>query len=359
MARVLVIKPSSLGDIIHSAEGVQRLSRSTPDCHVTWVVNAGLEDFVREFPGVDSVVPFPREKFRARRILGSFPAAMSFARRLRRGCDVAIDLQGLQRSSLMGRVSGARERFGPSDAREMATLHYTHEVVVPGVLTHAIDRTVHVVKEACRVSRHLHEMPELDREKSDFRLPVPDPSREKVDEILGDDGRAILVLCPGSRWETKLWPAARWASFLQLLQESHPELRPVVVGAAGEEGLVDEMSAAGASGVESLVGRVSIWVCGALMERAAGVVTLDSAPLHLALAVGAPTVSLFGPTDPAKVGPRGEGHRVLRRGLDCLACYERKCRLQERICVPETTAAEVLAALEDVLRATPPPESSE
>jgi ADP-heptose:LPS heptosyltransferase len=353
MARTLVIKPSSLGDIIHSAEAVDRLARSTPDSSVTWVANAEYADFVREFPGVSEVLPFPRRRFRLRRFPLWVPELLGWVRDLRRSYDVAVDLQGLQRSALVARLSGAAERFGPADARELAGVHYTHIVRVPPDLVHAVDRVHRVVEEACRRSRFLRELPprsEGELLRSSFRLPVPPRARARAEEIAAADGRDLLVLAPGARWPSKLWPAQRWADFLALARERRPDLRPLFLGAPGEEHLVEEIRAAGAVELESLVGAEPIWITAALMERAAAVVTMDSAPLHLAVAVGAPTVSFFGPTDPRRVGPRGEGHRVLRRELECLACYQRECPLERRICVPETTAEEAFEALESVVR---------
>ena len=301
MVRVLVIKPSSLGDIIHSAEGVERLSRAAADCRISWVVNEGLEDFVRELPGVAEVIPFPRGSFRLRRFPFWLPRWSRWVKGLRRSFDVAVDLQGLQRSGLFARLSGARERFGPSDARELAALHYTSRIVVPRDVPHAIDRVNQLVEEVCRRSRFLDESGETGRGQAPFRLPVPAEAREEARTLLADETRGLVVLCPGARWETKLWPADRWAALLDLLGERHPELRPVFVGARGEEPLVEAIRERASVRTESFVGKTSVWVTAALMERARGVVTLDSAPLHLAVAAGAPTVSFFGPTDPEKV----------------------------------------------------------
>ena len=92
-----------------------------------------------------------------------------------------------------------------------------------------------------------------------------------------------------------------------------------------------------------------MWQTAALMERAAAVVTVDSAPLHLAAALGVATVALFGPTDPARVAPRGPRHRVVRLDLECLACYRRTCPLKRRVCLPDLGAEQAFEALEEVL----------
>ncbi len=377
MVRVLVIKPSSLGDIIHSAEGVERLARAVPDCELTWLVNAGFEEFVREFPGVDHVVAFPRGRFRLRGFPGWLPEFGRWLRDLRRGrFDLAVDLQGLQRSGIFARVSGAKERFGPAEARELAPVHYNRRVRVPDEVAHAIDRVNGLIDEVLARSKFVPDharSPKSRDETAAFRLPIPDAAREKARELLGErngDDRTPLALCPGARWESKLWTPRRWADLLALLSAQRPDLRPVFLGAPGEEPLVEaidaEREAADATEpLESLVGRAPIWASAALMERSAAVVCMDSAPLHLAVAVGVPTVSFFGPTEPLKVGPRDDAevsHRVLRRDLECLSCYKRTCPLEARVCVPETSADEVLEALGEVVRsarATPEPDEVE
>ncbi len=356
MVKVLVIKPSSLGDIIHAAEGVERIARSRADCRLTWLVNSEYVDFVREFPGVSHALGFPRSRFRAGRFPLWVPAAVRWLAGLRGEFDVVVDLQGLQRSAIMTRATGARERFGLASARELAWLHYNRRVEVPATIEHAVDRVNYAVDRVLESSAVLA-VASSRIARAASRLRVPEDARRRAAELVATDPRPLLVLCPGARWPSKLWPAERWGDLLRGLQQRHAELRPVFVGAPGEQHLVDEARGCAAksggdaaANVESLVGKASIWDTAALMERAAAVVTMDSAPLHLAVAVGAPTVSFFGPTAPERVGPRGEQHRILRRDLDCLSCYERRCPLPQRVCLPETTADEVLDAVASVLR---------
>jgi ADP-heptose:LPS heptosyltransferase len=136
-----------------------------------------------------------------------------------------------------------------------------------------------------------------------------------------------------------------------LLERRRPDLLPVFVGAPGEEPLAQEaIISARADGARTLawdfVGKLSLWETACLLARAHAVVTVDSAPLHIAAYVGTPTISLFGPTDPARVAPRGSQHRVVQEELDCLACYRRRCPLPRRACLPDLHAERVLAALE-------------
>ena len=354
MVKVLVIKPSSLGDIIHAAGGVESIARRCPDCQVSWLVNEEYASFVSELPGVYEALPFPRGRFRRQRFPLWLPEVASWLRGLRRGFDVAVDLQGLQRSGLMARFSGARERFGPLTARELGWIHYNRRIAIPDELHHAVDRVNYLVEQVIARSAFL---------LSDggggpppvrtFRMPVPpaagDLPRAELGDDLGDDQRDILALCPGTRWPSKRWPAERWVELLELLGKRQPRLRPVFLGAPAEATSIEAIVGKATVPSRSLAGRIDLWGAAAVLESAVAAVTMDSAPLHLAAAVGTPTISLFGPTDPGRVAPRGPRHQVLRKDLDCLRCYCKECPLERRACLPDIGAEEVLEALEKVM----------
>jgi ADP-heptose:LPS heptosyltransferase len=354
MVKVLIIKPSSLGDIIHSVRAVELIARARADCRVTWLVNEEYAAFVRELPGVFEVLPFPRRGLGLSAFPACGPRAVHWLGKLRRGFDVAVDLQGLQRSGLMARLCGAAERFGPREARELGWLHYNRPVSIPRTLRHAVDRVEYLAAAVCARSALLGSAP-LSRTGIDlgvqrpFRLPVPPAARREADAILSGDARRPVVLCPGTRWPSKLWPAVRWGELLDILARRRPDLRPIFMGAPGEQSLVWEILASTAAPGENLVGRASLWQTAALMERAAAVVTMDSAPLHLAALLEIPTVALFGPTDPGRVAPRGPQHRVARLDLECLACYKRECPLPRRACLRDLDAETVYETLLGVL----------
>lgn len=353
MVKVLIIKPSSLGDIIHAAPAVERIAAAAPDIHLTWVAKEVYVPFVQGLPGVDEVVSFPRQRFRAGRFPLFLPEAIAWSGRLR-GFDLAVDLQGLQRSGLMARLSGAQERFGPRDARELAWLHYDHPIEIPAGIRHAIDRLDFLADAVIEQSavlataRGSHERTKdrADPEGSPFRLPIPDASHREAESLLGGAQR-LVALCPGTRWESKRWPVSRWARLVRELTRELPDVRPVILGAADERDLSREiLSQADASAPLDLVGKGDLWTTAAILERAECVVALDSAQLHLAAAVGTPTVSLFGPTDPLRFAPRGEEHRVLRREeLTCLGCHKHECPLERRACLPDLEVEPVLEAV--------------
>lgn len=352
MREVLVIKPSSLGDIIHSAGAVDAIARAGGGCRITWIVNEEYASFVRELPGVAAALPFPRRRFRWSRFPLWLPAAISWMSGLRNRFDVAVDLQGLQRSGLMARWSGAAERFGPSDARELARIYYTHAVSIPGELRHAVDRVHHLAAEVIRRSRLLAPPPgaEMSLPAADFRIPVPARARERAAELAGGASRRLVALCPGTRWESKLWPAEHWIDLIRLLKERFRDIHPILLGAPSEAEELEAIGARSGGVASNLAGRADLWETAALLERAEAAITMDSAPLHLAAAVGTPTIALFGPTEPRRVAPRGADHRVLRREeLGCLACYHKRCPLERRACLLDLTPEQVIEAAAEVI----------
>ncbi|MEM7261153.1 MAG: glycosyltransferase family 9 protein, partial [Planctomycetota bacterium] len=180
-----------------------------------------------------------------------------------------------------------------------------------------------------------------------FTLTVPDEARSEARELIGAE--SWIALCPGTRWESKLWTPERWAELADWIAERYPELTVALCGAPSEAEDVARIAglAKNFANLKNLAGAAGLWTSAAVFAGADAVVALDSAPLHLAAAVGTPTVSMFGPTDPGRVAPRGHGHTILRREeLDCLVCYERRCPLAARECLPGITAETVGEALE-------------
>lgn len=372
MVKVLIVKPSSLGDILHTAPAVELLATRRPECRLTWLVNEEYSEFVKDLPGVSEVISFPRGRFRLRRFPLWVPEALSWSRALRQGFDLAMDFQGLQRSGLMSQASGAKERFGFRDARELAWLHYSHPVEVPRAVIHAVDRNLYLVRKALADSRLLRKahgdlapsaVEDEDIEAgfaSNWCLKVPPAALAFAEKALAggfsgsssvdSQGAASppIALCPGARWESKRWPTGRWAELSDALHHESVPFRPILLGGAGDAALLDLILAQASAPIESFVGKTTVWQTAALLKKCAAAVGVDSAPLHLAQSLGVPSVSLFGPTDPSRVGPRGQLHRVLQReNLECNGCYHRACPLPRRLCLPEIPAQTVVAALKD------------
>lgn len=255
----------------------------------------------------------------------------------------------------MARVSGARERFGPQDARELARLHYNQPIEIPPAIRHAAGRLEYMADAVVEKSAILATAGRAGGTPDvPFRLPIPPPARSEARRLVGDAER-LVALCPGTRWRSKRWPVSRWARLVHELATELPDVQVALLGAESESSLVREiLSEAGADEggpmPRDLTGQGGLWTAAAILELAECAVAMDSAQLHLAAAVGTPTVSLFGPTDPARFAPRGPEHQVLQKDeLLCLGCHRRECPLERRACLPDLEAGPVLEAVRRTL----------
>ncbi len=327
-ARILIVRPSALGDVCRSVPVAASLRRAFPDARIAWLVQAGFEDAVRCHPAVDTVLPFARRALSPLRSLGAIGRLWTFVRELRRHrFDLVVDAQGLARSGLIALATGARRRVGPANAREGAWLAYTRRVPVPPG-RHAVDAMLDLAEGAGA--------PRVE----DLRL-VPPPEDvagwARARRTLGD--RLLVVLAPTARWRCKQWPPERFAALGARLAAAGRHV--VLVGAPGEEATVAAARPAGVPRVEAatllgpaaepggdatsavdaapapsvvdLAGRTGVGLMMAVVASAEAVVACDSAALHMAAGLGVPSVALFGPTDPELVGPRGGRSVVLRR----------------------------------------------
>ncbi len=176
------------------------------------------------------------------------------------------------------------------------------------------------------------------------------PLREKYphdDElVIVPRGRALVVLHPGARWVTKLWPAASWAKLADwLIREKG--LTVAITGSAGDRELAAQICARMQEKPWNLAGRTSLQELAGIIQHARLAITADTGPMHLAAALGTKVVAVFGPTSPSRTGPFGAGHRVVRLGLPCSPCFKRRC--PEPRCLLDLPPDAVRAACEKIL----------
>jgi lipopolysaccharide heptosyltransferase I len=325
--RILIIKPSSLGDVVHALPTVNLIRKKFPDATITWLINDNLASLLKKgCPVIDGLIAFPRREF------GKFwqlPRVLTFMRRLRaENFDIVIDLQGLLRSGLMTRATRAPRRIGLSDAREGSRVFYNEIVEVPRI--HAVDRYL-------QAAHHLG----CDISSVEFPLNSIPSDVSYVDGLVPKSG-ALIAVNPSARWDTKLWGDDKFAALLKQL----PRDRVVLTGSAEDATRIEKLS----QGCTNLAGKTDLAQLAEVYRRCAVVITNDSGPMHLAAAVGTPVVAVFGPTDPALTGPYGKRHVVLRSGIPCSPCMKLYCTHTPRMeCMKLLTVEQVLAAAQPFL----------
>jgi heptosyltransferase I len=307
-ARVLIVKPSALGDVVHTMPVVRLLRRRWPRADLAWLIAPAFESLVGHHPDISRTIAFDRKGL-------SSPDAgpmivrdwIAFGQRLAdERFDLVLDFQGLIRSGLLSLATHAPVRVGFGYAREMAWVGYTHRVESRGAERHAVERYLDIA-ETFGCPREV---------VFDFATRAED--RDAVRSLLHGVGR-YCVLAPGTNWLTKKWPIDNYARLAGRI-EKELGLRCVVSGAADVVELARRLPTA-----LNLVGRTSLPQLVELMRSASLVVANDSGPMHIASAVGAPLVTIFGPTNPVRTGPYSRTDTVVKLDIVCSPCYSRKC----------------------------------
>jgi lipopolysaccharide heptosyltransferase I len=326
-ARVCIIKPSSLGDVVHALPILAALRRRWPSAHLSWVVNRPFEDVLRGHPDLDELIVHDRAGT-ALDPLG-IGSAIGLFRRLAGGrFDLTIDLQGLFRSALMATATRAKTRVGPADAREGAWWFYTDHVDSPRLGLHAVARVQRVAAAFG-----------ADASEPEFRLPIREIDLHWAREALEGVPRPRVVLNVGARWATKRWPPE---SYAELGRRAAEEFGAglVAVGAAIDQPLVAELLRRSAPGsVLDLCGRTRLLPLAAVCLESDLVISNDTGPLHLAAAAGARVLGIYTCTSPLLTGPYGPRAITVQSCVWCAPSFLRKCGRLE--CMSELTADRV------------------
>lgn len=306
--RVLIIRPSALGDVCRTVPVLASLKKAWPQARIDWLVQDSFADAVRAHPDLHRVVPFERARLARWYTPVGLRDSWQYLRRLAHGeYDLVIDCQGLARSGLFSWATRARQRVGPRDARELGWLGYNQRVQVDAILKSRGIQSEHTVERMLALVASLGIAVHRD-----MRLFAPPEDLRAIDSDPRLSGLRYAVLAPTSRWPGKRWPAARFAKLAEFLLERAGFEVLCIVGSAGERKQCEELTwlAQRDGRVLDLMGKTSVGRLMALIARSSLVVANDSAALHMAVGFGRPLVALYGPTDVAKVGPFGRETEV-------------------------------------------------
>jgi len=319
--RVLVVKLSSLGDLFHALPAVHMIKRALK-AEIHWVTQEEYMPVVECFGDVSRVMAFPRQSF--------FERFRPFVAELRRErYDYVLDFQGLLKSAMVSRLARGRQRVGPSFHREGTRIFYN---AVAG----RRNRQRHAVEQCLDTVRFLGVQP------TDPVFPVAFPRSE----VKGAHPRVAFV--PASRWISKNWPAHCFVDLAQRLR-SMRDLSIFLLGGPADTRLCGEIARELGGEVTDLSGRTSLVETGGVIQEMDLVVANDSGPVHMSVAVGTPTVVIFGPTDPARTGPYGAGHRVVCTSMPCQPCFSRSCRIETGNCLEGVTPERVAEVVRGML----------
>jgi len=339
--RILMIKPSSFGDVIHALPVLNGLRRRYPQARISWMLAHSCAGLLAHHPALDEVIPFDRKYYgKLGRNLRASVAFVQFVHTLwEHRFDLVLDLQGLFRSGFLTLTTGASTRIGFADARELSPIFYTRRIRTPHPQMHAVDRN-YLVAEPLGFA----DVPIT------FDLPVNPRARASVQAMLSTKGippgTAYVLLGPGTRWETKQWPTEYLASVVNELRSRY-RLPVVLTGMLEETPIAEKLLALADHDVVNLAGKTSLAEMIALVADASLVIMHDSGPMHLATALNKPMVAIYGPTSPQLTGPYHRPEAIARHDVPCSPCrikkvcdcpYDHRCM---RDLKPEVVSAQV------------------
>lgn len=338
LERILIVKPSALGDVVQAMPLLPALRQRFPSARISWVVQQGLEELLTGHPDLEDVILFRRQgTFRDwKRLLSEL-----WSRRF----ELTIDLQGLLRTGVMTAASRAPIRLGLATAREGSRWTLTHVVPDSGRNVPAWERYLRVLDAL-----------EADRSPAQTQIAVSPADQQWAALQLADIPRPWIAVNPGARWVTKRWPADKFAEVLIRAGRTW-NAGTVILGSPSErveaEALESRCRESGLPAtIRNLAGQTTLKQLAALLQRVDAVISNDSGPMHLAAGLGTPTLGIFTCTDAARSGPSGPKHETVSTQVSCAGSYRKTCPnsgVAHLACFRELETARVWAAFERLI----------
>lgn len=336
--KILILKPSSLGDVVQALPVLRLLKGHLPGSEIYWWIETGLAPILEGDPDLAGLVLFDRRRWAAPRNWAALAQSIRWMRSQR--FDWVIDLQCLLRSGTFAWLANGQLTVGLDEPREGARGFYDLVARRPTFHTHAVDWYLGVLP--------LLGVPVRD----DFEwLPARPAVAEALRRKWALNGSRWIVLQPGARWLNKRWPVEYFAELVRLTTARRPDVRFSILGGAEDRPMGQAIAEAAPERCLDLTGRLSLPEMIEWIRLSETMVSNDTGPLHVAAALRKPVVALYGPTEPRRTGPYGQLHHVLQqRHLSCVPCLKSRCRYIKPLeCLHSLQPAAAHEALENIL----------
>lgn len=332
--RFLISRLSAIGDCILTMPLACALRDAFPQAWIGWLAEKGGASLLQGHPAIDEVIIAPKRVLRRPSELWKLWGQLHSLQ-----IDITLDPQGLLKSAILARLTGAKRRIGFAAPVGREGSAWLNNELVTSRCPHVVDRYRELLGP-------------LGVEPSTVRFDVPRPAanQKSIAAWLYSqhlDQKPFVVLNPGAGWDSKLWPAERYAEVSRYLEAEH-DLRSVVVWALEKEREWAKQIVAQSGGSAIMAPNTSLPDLAALLRRTTLYVGSDSGPLHLAAAVGCPCVGIYGPTDPAECGPYGTCHLTVQAYLQ--TGNSRQRRRGPNVAMQAVSVAQVTAACTTVLQ---------
>lgn len=333
--RILIIKPSSLGDVIHALPFLKAIKDSFHDSVIDWVISRNLKGLLDGNPLINEIITIDKDSWKDIRSLKKTSRELLNLRDnlKRRHYDMVIDLQGLLRSGVISLFASSPVRIGFDDAREGSKYLYNKTVSVSGV-SHAVDKNLEVARA---IGAEINAI--------EFPLYIDKRAKEKVNGIT-DGIKGYIIIFPSARWQTKRWPVENFAELI-----SETPIPCIIAGSKSDISIAKKISELSLKRPLNLCGKTDLKELVALISDAKMVISGDTGPMHIAVALNVPVIALFGPTDPVRTGPYGWQYdnkmKVIRSKVSCSPCFRKRCK--NTICMNDISVEMVLKEVKDSL----------
>lgn len=332
--RSLIIKLRYIGDVLLTTPVLKNLRLTYPDGRLDILVNSGTQEVLRQNPDVNTTLLVER---------GSLIRQLRFIRDLRRvKYDLVIDFTDSDRSAIISYLNGSPIRLGYNSEHRWRGRCYTHVVPAERNKMHMVDYQLEAL--------HLLSIP---IKSSELVFPLSEEDEACAVKILAqsrlNDGRSMVLVHPGARWSSKSWPSEYFAKLADAIQQNL-ECHVILAGSLLDQDVVSRIQNLMNTKAVSLVGKTTLHQLAALLKHCRLFVGNDNGIMHVAAAVGTTVVALFGLTNPLLWGPRGSGHKVFYKGIDCSPCFPKGCIRGDQSCMRMITVEEVFMAVQDMLR---------
>ena len=302
---ILIIKPSALGDIVHSLPFLAAVKKQFSDAKIDWVVAHGLHTFLEGHPMINRLWVIKKDQWKK---LAHVSQTFREINELKKGLkasnyDVAVDLSGLFRSGVISYFSKAKIKLGFKESDEGSPFFYTHKIH-GSMDIHAIDRYLEIAKfMGCNIGNI--EYP--------FAPYNPDPL------ILNRLPEKYIIICPSAGKPANRWQAQKFGILAAKLK-----LPSIVIASRTETDIADIVVTSSDGKAISVAGQTNLKELVALIKKASFFICNDTGPMHIAAALDVPVFAIFGPANPIRTGPYGNIHTIIQKKLDCSPCYAKQ-----------------------------------
>ncbi len=310
--KILILKPSSLGDVVQALPVLRLLKLHWPESEIFWWIDSGLAPLLEGDPDLAGLVHFDRRRWALPANWSEIYHSVRWTRR--QSFDLVIDLQCLLRSATFAWIANGKLLVGLDEPREGARGFYDVIVSRGSFLTHAADWYLSVLKKL-KVPVH-----------QDFTwLPERPVVSAEIKRKWQTESSRWIVFQPGARWLNKRWPVENYAQLIKMMASAYPGFRFAIMGSQDDKEAGAALTQAAPEQCLDLTGKISLPEMIEWIRLSELMISNDTGPMHVAAALGKKVVAIFGPTEPRRTGPYGQLQNVVRVDLPCAPCLKSRC----------------------------------